>query len=651
MILLNILRRRNCTLAQLEKNIMKFDFKSSLLRLSCAAACLLGIWSETVGAADFLPVQEAFVVSAHVDDLANVKVSWKIADGYHLYKDRFSIHSDEVPISLEKLHLSKGKMVYDSNFSKEMEVYENAVSMVVPQPTAHKDRKITITWQGCADAGLCYPPETTWLRQKVNPDGIGYSVQVLDNAEATAVLNNDTRLPVVETLTLTSQKDLMSISEIERTLASGNLLKIVGLFGLAGLLLAFTPCVLPMVPILSSLIAGQNGPVGRSKGLALSVAYSLGMALVYAVFGVMAGLAGEGLAAALQNPWVLGTFALLLAGMALSMFGLYELQMPSFVQSRATEWSNRFRGGSFFGVFLMGGLSALVVGPCVAAPLAGALVFISQTRDVVLGGMALFAMALGMSVPLLLVGVSAGSLLPRAGAWMERVKQVFGMMLLGVSIWIISPVLPASLHMLLWVVWLLVASALLGFLGTSTHSPAPAPVLARAGGAAAMALAFILLLGAASGGQSVLQPLSHWRTGGLATLGSLTDSTKANALQFEKIKTLSQLEDKLNQARKSGQAIMLDFYANWCVACKELEAFTFSDPGVQTRLRNVRLLQADVTDNSLNDKALMKRFNIFGPPGVLLFDQYGGNEPVQKIIGYQSAPQFVNSLNQAWGNP
>jgi thiol:disulfide interchange protein DsbD len=429
------------------------------------------------------------------------------------------------------------------------------------------------------------------------------------------------------------------------TLASGSLLRTIGAFWLAGLLLAFTPCVLPMVPILSSLIAGRAGPVSRGKGFGLALAYSLGMAIVYAAFGVAAGLAGEGLAAALQNPWVLGAFALLMCGLALSMFGFYELQMPSAIQGRATAWSNRLPGGSFMGVFVMGGISALVVGPCVAAPLAGALVYISKTQDVLLGGSALFAMALGMSVPLLLVGVSAGSVLPRAGRWMERIKQLCGMVLLGVAIWMVSPALPPAVHMLLWAVWLLASAALLGLFGATRAQHAPPSAAARASGAALAALAAVLLVGAASGGQSVLQPLGHLRT---AQAGGRPSEAARPDLQFERVATVQELDTALSRAKQAGQVVMLDFYADWCVACKEFDSFTLSDPAVQKRLRSARLLRADVTANSTQDKALLKRFNLFGPPGIVFFDGSPDAAVTHKVVGFQGADEFVASLQRAW---
>jgi thiol:disulfide interchange protein DsbD len=549
---------------------------------------------------------------------------------------------------MRPLQMPPGKDEFDANFNKTVAVYRQALDLDVQLTQGSPAVPLTIGWQGCADAGLCYPPDSTQLQVALTGLGAAQSritTAASDPASDTPVApqspansaSNQAVAPVNSAQTATDS--------IASTLASGSLLRTLGVFWLAGLLLAFTPCVLPMVPILSSLIAGQTGPVSRRKGFSLALAYSLGMALIYAGFGVAAGLAGEGLAAALQNPWVLGGFALLLSTMALSMFGFYELQMPSSIQSRATEWSNRFQGGSYVGVFIMGGVSALVVGPCVAAPLAGALVYISQTRDVVLGGLALFAMALGMSVPLLLVGVSAGSLLPRAGAWMERVKQVFGMMLLGVAIWMVSPVLPGAVHMLLWAAWLLTAATLLGVFGAQSPQHAHPPVAARSAGFGLLAVAALLLIGAASGGQSVLQPLVHIRAAQAGTLPG--GATARTGLQFERVASVQALDAALASAQQQGQTVMLDFYADWCVSCKEFETFTFSHAEVQKRLRPVRLLQADVTANTAADKALLKRFGLFGPPGIVFFDGATAARVIHKVVGYQNAGDFLASLNHA----
>jgi thiol:disulfide interchange protein DsbD len=579
---------------------------------------VLGAWVTPALAEEFLAPEQAFAFSTRAVDAKTVRLHWDIAPGYHLYRDRISVQTDATDVKWSALALPSAKEKFDTNFNKTMAIYEQVLDIDVRLTQGSASSPLTVTWQGCADAGLCYPPESATLNS------------------AASTPSNPPVAPV--------EYAQVATDSIASTLASGSLLRTLGVFGLAGLLLAFTPCVLPMVPILSSLIAGQTGVVSRSKGFSLALAYSLGMALVYAGFGVAAGLAGEGLAAALQNPWVLGGFALILSAMALSMFGFYDLQMPSAIQSRATEWSNRFKGGSYAGVFLMGGVSALVVGPCVAAPLAGALVYISQTKDVVLGGLALFAMALGMSVPLLLVGLSAGSLLPRAGAWMERVKQVFGMMLLGVAIWMVSPVLPATVHMLAWAVWLLTGAALLGVFGPATPQHTHTPVAARASGSALATLALVLLVGAASGGQSVLQPLGHLHSAQAA--GSPNAPTPAG-LKFERVQSVQALDTALAQAQQKGQTVMLDFYADWCVACKELEAFTFSHPEVQKRLGPVLLLQADVTANTPADKALLKRFSLFGPPGMVFFDGAASTKVVHKVVGYQNPADFLVSLTSA----
>lgn len=567
------------------------------------------VWLGTLSAwaaEEFLPPEQAFVFTSKIVNDKTIQLHWKIAPTYHLYRDRIRVESDAAGVSgvaIAPLNFPKAIEKFDTNFKKTMFMYEGELSLEVQLTQGDTKSPITVHWQGCADGGLCYPPDSITLNEKIT------------TTEKTAATPANTAPAATDS--------------IASTLASGSILRTMGVFLLAGLLLAFTPCVLPMVPILSSLIAGQSGTVSRSRGFLLSLAYSLGMALVYAGFGVAAGLAGEGLAAALQNPWVLGGFALLLSGMALSMFGFYELQLPSGIQSRATEFANRFEGGNYIGVFLMGGISALVVGPCVAAPLAGALVYISQTKDVVLGGAALFAMAMGMSVPLLLVGLSAGSLLPRAGMWMEYVKQVFGMMLFAVAIWMVSPVIPATLHMLLWVLWLLVCTGLLG-LGA-----------ARTLGLGTAMLAFIVLVGAASGGQSLLQPLAHLR-GGAA--GATSADATAHGLKFQRVANAQALDAAIAEAHKSGKIAMLDFYADWCVACKEFETFTFSHVDVQKRLNNVVLLQADVTANTAADKELMKRFNLFGPPGIIFFD---GGKVVHKVVGYEKAEDFLVSLSKA----
>ena len=383
--------------------------------------------------------------------------------------------------------------------------------------------------------------------------------------------------------------------------------------------------------------------VRSERGLLLAASYSLGMAMVYTAMGVAAGLAGEGLAAALQNPWVLGAFALMLAGFSLSMFGVYQLQLPASLQAKASETSGRFQGGRVLGVFAMGGLSALIVGPCVAAPLAGALVYISQTRDVLVGGVALFSLACGMSVPLLLVGVSAGSLLPRAGGWMEHVKHAFGVMLLAVAIWMVSPVLPGWALMAL-VGALLVITAV--YLGAFERLPDARgwPRLVKGVGVLFALVGAVQFLGLLSGGRDVLQPLSHLaqRRGAAEPDGALAQA--GEGLNFRRVSTVAELDAAVAAA---GKPVMLDFYADWCTSCKEYEKFTFRDARVQQRLRDVVLLQADVTANNEHHKALLKRFQLFGPPGLVFFDPQGREKAEARVLGYQSGDQFLESLKAA----
>ncbi|MDD5330609.1 MAG: protein-disulfide reductase DsbD, partial [Sulfuricella sp.] len=405
-----------------------------------------------------------------------------------------------------------------------------------------------------------------------------------------------------------------------------------------GLLLALTPCVFPMIPILSGIIVGQGHTLTKSRAFGLSLAYVLGMAITYAAAGVAAGLSGTLLSNALQNPWVLGGFALVFVLLALSMFDLYELQMPSFIQSRFTEASNRARGGGLAGIFAMGALSAVIVGPCVAAPLAGALLYIGQTGDVVLGGSALFALALGMGAPLLLVGVSAGALLPRAGAWMQAVKGFFGVLLLGVAIWLISPVIPAAAHMLLWAALLIVSAMYLHALDPLPHPNSGFAKFWKGVGVMVLIAGVSLVIGALSGNRDILQPLS-----GLRAFSGEAKAAEGAALKFERVKSVAELERRVQQAK--GKYVMLDFYADWCVSCKEFERFTFSDAKVQAKLRDAVLLQADVTANSEDDKALLKKFGLFGPPGIIFFDKNGKELSASRVVGYEPPEKFIGSLD------
>ena len=604
-------------------------FSVRRLWLVCTALLTLFVFLHA-GAAraqqDFLDPAIAFRFEARMAEPQTLEVRYQIADGYYMYRERFAFRANGVKLGTPEI--PPGKVKYDETFQKDVETYKGELVIRIPVEGSGPFT-LTAESQGCADAGLCYPPQEHAAQLAAGSGGGGAAaLPISANAPrmSTAPLAPAPAMdaapatPVQAPAAAAAQpSDMAGIAGI---LEGGRLLAIVPAFVLLGLGLAFTPCVLPMVPILSSIIVGEGRQVSRSRGFILSSTYSLGMAIVYTALGVAAGLAGEGLAAALQNPWVLGAFALLIVAMAMSMFGFYQLQMPAALQTRLATTAGRQSGGKLAGVFAMGAISALIVGPCVAAPLAGALVYISQTRDVVIGGAALFAMAVGMSIPLLLVGVSAGSLLPRAGAWMESVKRLFGVLMLAMALWLVSPVLPPMVQMLGW------AALLFGYgfylLRKHRHWAS------MAAGAAFAVLGAVQLVGAATGGRDALAPLAHL-TGGAH-----------QGLVFKRIKTVQDLDREL--ADTGGKTVMLDFYADWCVSCKEMERFTFVDPAVQAKLANTILLQVDVTANDAEDKAMLKRFKLFGPPGIILFGPDGQEIPDSRVIGYQDAKKFLNSL-------
>ncbi len=616
------------------------------LGTSLAWLMLAGLSINSAWAADFMPVSQAFRLSAEATPQHQMSVQITVAPGTYLYRERFSLTSLTPGMTLGEPQLPKGFMKHDPTFDKDMEIYHDLLSAEVGvKAPSVSTGYVKVMYQGCADAGLCYPPQTRYLRVNVANGDQVQAVSEANAEEATQapVADKASSEATVAPAAAATEGSSNESGRINAALHSGSLITIAGVFLLAGLLLSFTPCVLPMVPILSSIIVGQGGQNNRGKSFAMAVAYSLGMAMVYTAFGVVAGLLGEGLAAALQNPWVLGAFGILLVLLALSMFGAYNLQLPGSWQAGLSQASGRFSAGRLAGVFMMGGLSALIVGPCVAAPLAGALVYISQTRDVVIGGVALFSLAAGMSVPLLLVGLSAGSLLPSTGAWMESVKTFFGMLLLAVALWLVQPVLPAPVTLFLMGMWLALAAA---FLGAFDALEAHAGLLKRSLKGMGLVLALIAalqIIGALCGASNPLKPLEPLMGRSVGEAG--TGATNTSKLAFQRVGSV----DALNAAIKAaqGRPVMLDFYADWCVSCKEMEHLTFSDANVQARLKNVVLLQADVTANNEQDKALMKQFGLFGPPGILFFDGQGQEKAAARVIGYQNPKAFLKSLDAA----
>jgi thiol:disulfide interchange protein DsbD len=566
-----------------------------LVRAGLCLVAALCFVTPSVQAQDFLAPEQAFAFGARMRDAATIEVSFRIADGYYMYRDKIAVSAEGA--TLGKVEIPRGTIKFDPNFDKELETLRQQLTLAIPVQ-ASGSFKLKVTSQGCADKGLCYPPMESVATLSTANSGVDVAAPAADG----------------------------EMGRIEASLASGRLLLILPLFLLLGLGLSFTPCVLPMVPILSFIIAGEGAQTSRQRGLLLAVAYSLGMALVYTALGIAAGLIGEGLSATLQSPPILSAFAILMAVMALSMFDVYQLQVPASLQLALTRLSERQRGGKLLGVFVMGAISALIVGPCVAAPLAGALVYISQTRNVLIGGSALFAMAVGMSVPLVLVGISAGSLLPRAGAWMQTVKHFFGVLMLALALWMVSSLIPAWLLMLGW--------GLLGAgYGVFLMRDKSLGWRARLLGTVFIALGGVQLLGLATGGRDAWSPLAQLR-------GQHHQKTV-----FKRVRSVAELDAAL--ANTGGRRVMLDFYADWCVSCIEMEKLTFTNPEVKTKLDQMLLLQADVTANNDDDKALLKRFGLFGPPGIILFDANGTEIRSARVIGFQPPAQFLKSLQKA----
>ena len=571
-----------------------------------------------------LEPEEAFkVVFTKQEDKLNIKL--ELSKDIYLYDDKLQINiTKPKKVDLTKeLNLPKsvpydGFIVHFDNLNVDI-----PYSLMKSKLQANK-YEVEIKFQGCSKAGLCYAPMS---EKQVIFFEADVKEQVIE-PEKTEVVQKENSV-----VSNTQNEDLNETDSIAAALKNSNTLLVLATFFGFGLLLSFTPCVFPMIPILSSIIvkASENETMSAKKGFFMSFVYVIAMSLAYTIAGVIAGIFGANLQAALQNPYVLITFAFVFVALAFSMFGYFEIRLPSSLQTKINKTSEGKEKQGVVGIAIMGFLSALIVGPCVAPPLAGALVYIGQTGDAILGGMALFVMSLGMGVPLLLIGLGAGKFMPKPGGWMESITKIFGLIMLGVAIWLLDRVINPIFTMYLW--------ALL-FLGSAIYLRIYEHVLAKLITTVIFIFGVILFVGAISGATNPLKPLDKFTNG-------VNLSSTAQGLNFTKIRNINELEDAL---KKSSKPVILDFWATWCVSCKELDEITFKDPEVIKKLQNFTLLKVDVTENSDDDKALQKKFGIVGPPALIFWDINKQEVKSAKIVGYKNPKEFLEILNKSFQN-
>ena len=564
-------------------------------------------------------VDQAFIFSVQAQDANTLLARWEIAEGNYLYRDkiRFEILEQE-SVQLQPFSLPAGENKMDEIFGLS-EVYQFDTDVILPITRSAEAATVTLKayYQGCSETfHICYPPTEKEIRITLP-----------------ALSSSDVDKSVSKTLPASSSKQ----DKIVQSLAEDNLITILlGFFGL-GLLLAFTPCVFPMIPILSSIIVGEGERITTRRAFSLSLVYVLAMSVTYTVAGVMTGLLGENIQAMFQNPWVIGSFSALFVVLSLSMFGLFELQLPHALQHRLHKISHQQQGGKMAGAALMGLLSGLIVGPCLAPPLAAALIVIGQHGDPVLGGIALFALSMGMGLPLLVIGTSAGTLLPKAGSWMDTIKSVFGVLMLALAIWMLERIIPGWISLLLWGGLLIVTAVYLGALNTLNIDSSGWEKLWKGFGLILLIYGSLLMLGGASGSHNVWQPLH------LISSSNTSNSESSNGVDFIEINTLAELQQQLEQ---SNTPVMIDFYADWCVDCKRMEVTTFQDKDVLASLGNMKSLQLNMTDNTDEHKAILKHFGIFGPPTLLFFDSNGQEYSQYRWVGNVSASELVEHISK-----
>ncbi len=573
---------------------------------------------------EFLPVDEAFRLTIDTIDPYTLSAYWQIQEGYYLYKEKMAFSAAGDVVQLGAPRLPAGKKIYDEFFG-DAEVYYTEVEAVLPLsragPTA-ADFDLTIEYQGCAEDGICYPPVTRSFTVPLPAASSGDRPRDLGPVPGNKVSEQD---------------------RLAGLISDSNLLLVLATFYGLGLLLAFTPCVLPMIPILSGIIAGQGPEISTRRSFLLSLAFVLGMAVTYTVAGAAFAAAGQQAQAVFQKPWIIILFSGLFVALALAMFDVFTLQLPASLQTRLADMSNRQKAGTYVGTVVMGALSALVVTACVAPPLVAALAVIGQSGDILRGSSALFALSMGMGTPLLIAGTTAGTLLPKAGPWMDGIKAAFGIMLLGVAIWMLERIVPGPVALAMWAALVFLSGVAMGALVPLGETATGWRRFSKGLGLLFMAYAIMMLVGAASGSRDPFQPLQATVSG--------TATVPAAHLEFERIKSVSDFESSVKTANLAGKSVMLDFYADWCVSCKEMEKYTFTDPRVADTLADTVLLQADVTANDDTDQALLKHMGIYGPPTIAFFGLDGLERKAYRVVGFMPAENFHLHASEAFMAP
>jgi len=609
--------------------LIAFAISTICLPLQAADDDLSGLFATKT---EFLKVDEAFILSTEIVD-DEIIAKFEIADDYYMYRGRFFFSAEGATLS--DAYIPAGKKKIDEYLGA-VEVYYHNLEISIPFKAQQKEFTFIIEYQGCAEAGLCYPPEEKKIQ--LFADVVNTDATIGDEAEEKIAQSELTQK------TESANEFVPEQEKVVNFLSDKSLFEIVLYFVGLGILLAFTPCVLPMVPILSSIIVGQGNKVSSKKAFGLSLAYTQAMAIPYTIMGILVGAAGSSLSNTLQEPMFIIIAAIVFVLLSFSMFGFYELQLPSGLQNKLNKISNSQEGGSYLSAAVMGAISALVVSPCVTVPLAGVLIYIAQTGDVTVGGVALYSLAVGMGIPLLIVGVGGNKLLPKSGNWMNAVKAVFGVVMLAMALYISKHLIPGPIYLSAWAILLVVSAIYMGALSSVETNIAK---LWKGLGLVFLVYGVILIFGAAMGNSRLFSPLANLNTVNNTQSDRISQSVDLHG-GFKRVKTFSDVESAIKQANAEGKTIMFDFFAESCTACYEFADYTFPDPRVQKALENTVLIQADVTANDADDKALMRYYDVRGLPSILFFDLEGTEDKRLRAIGYENAETFTLRINAAF---